>query len=482
MPTIRWYVNLKPDMAKHQGNFIRLLAKIKPERKVDAECVWTVVAGGGNTDTQYLPTAARGRYENDRTRQITSGVDRYAFKNVFHLPPVGGDTFTLSCHLDGAPGNRLFTQRYETWRKFYYTLHYMNDECKDFFDELIENVKAVFERANIELVEYRRAKTLKEEPYTLCDSNVRLTHLYVAKNYPFVQKPHHLRVVMLNDVYDGADLDLDLPNIRHDTDTTVNDGAGDLMYRYRVLRDNDDWILRLTFGDDYGLAARWARGTVKITAAAHAPGLVARVEPIPYPSSETPMKQHAKLSNENRQLDFVIKNSGGTRGVHRALTDDETYGDRKLRLELETRIREHYCGHQFKNVAVMRINEQGDYAARQRTVLQTMVHEMGHGFKQVIENEPLHDGAGAPTGVNDDNAMHYTGHGGQGPHCKLNCALVGGEYEPDGGGGDLCVMFHRDDNLVDANGRFCAHCEPRLKRVNLGAAVMKARGWDIAHE
>jgi hypothetical protein len=159
-----------------------------------------------------------------------------------------------------------------------------------------------------------------------------------------------------------------------------------------------------------------------------------------------------------------------------------TYGDRKLRLELETTKREHYCGHQFKNVAVMRINEPGNPAERQRTVLQTVVHEMGHGFGQVVANEPLHDGGGAATGANDPNARHYTGHGGQGPHCNLNCALVGGEYEYDNLGGDLCVMFHAAEDHIDANGRFCGDCEPRLKRVNLGASVMKSRGWDIAHE
>jgi hypothetical protein len=131
----------------------------------------------------------------------------------------------------------------------------------------------------------------------------------------------------------------------------------------------------------------------------------------------------------------------------------------------------------------VRINETGTPAQIQTTILQTFTHEVGHGFQQAIRRERTYNAAGNADGWDNNATWHTDNFGGQGPHCSTNAVLGPDPDTTSGqsyrhGAGTLCTMFYRDDPAVDAAGKFCANCLPRLKRVKLGAAEMRRQGWD----
>ena len=121
-------------------------------------------------------------------------------------------------------------------------------------------------------------------------------------------------------------------------------------------------------------------------------------------------------------------------------------------------------------------------------ILQTFTHEIGHGLQQVVRRETTYSADGAAQGSEANPKWHYNEYGGQGPHCSTNAKLVADQSDPKDrtasgqiyvyDSGTLCTMFFSGDSHVDRDGKFCATCLPRLKRVKLSEAKMKAQGWD----
>jgi hypothetical protein len=125
-------------------------------------------------------------------------------------------------------------------------------------------------------------------------------------------------------------------------------------------------------------------------------------------------------------------------------------------------------------------------------VLQTFTHELGHNCQQAVRRENRWNEAGNPMSPDFNPFWHTDNFGGQGPHCSFRAVLgpatpaqiangaTSGQIFVWGGAGDLCTMYFRGERHVDALGRFCdPGCLPRLRRVNLGAANMRARNWNF---
>jgi len=431
---VKQYVNLPYDADKNFGNRVAVEVEASSLGEEDVALVeWWVEPGGDNQDEKYLSRRSRAR---PRKKVTKNKKDK--FKNKILLPHIGGDKYTVKCSKRGDRSSPVELEEFEIWRKLFYTVHYMNADCKTFFDELKGDFEKAFgvDKGFIELENKAMTKTLVDEKNT--KSSNALTHLY-KKKPKLSDRPFHLRLVVLNDIYEPK-------NAKYKGDSTAAE--------YEQATDRP-------------LAEKKAIRSVK-----------ARINGR---GSWYNVKKHATLDGEKK---IKVKLDEHDR-IKKALDDGK-----KINVKIRTRERSHYLGHSIGNFCCVRINEPGSRDKQKMTVLQTLTHEVGHGVQQVVKRERLYNAKGSAKGWEKNDKWHTNKHGGQGPHCSTNAKLVssrhpktrkkrtssGKWYVHDSG--TLCTMFFRSDDQVDAKGEFCDSCEPRLKRVNIGSRQMKRQGWN----
>lgn len=431
---IKQYVNLPFKAAEHHGRRVSLEAtspQLGPNKIGTSE--WWLEPGGANTDPKFLSAAQRCQLQSTYPRNKQD-----KFRNVVTLPHTGGDRFKIKCSKRGDRSNAHQVEEIEVWRKFYYTVHWMNPSCRRLFSAVQARFENAFKLAFIEAKKMAMSKTRKDEPWTLADPP-ELPHLY-RKTPALAHKPFHLRIVIVRDIYDLADWPYNRGGL---STTSFNIPTPD------PLSD--------------------ARGHPWLASAE------ARVEPAgPWVNIGAFVR---KTGPHAVHVDF---------SAFRALASAVAAGH-TIAVRIRLRVRDHYCGHSLGNFVVVRAEEPGKTPAQVKScVLQTFTHEVGHGLQQVVEREPLFTAAGARDGSRWETnpKWHTNNYGGQGDHCHTNATLrlapgattSGRIYEHLAG--TLCTMFFRDDPAVDAAGKFCASCLPRLKRVNLDSRQMRAKNWD----
>ena len=431
--TIKVYVNLPRDPDENHGNWFDLEVEadsLSGEDVARAEW-WVEPSGGNNQDEKYLSNAQRARLRFPVTRNRN---DR--FRNRLRLPHVGGDKYVAKCAKRGDRSDFVELEEVETWRKLYYTVHYMNNDCQNFFNALKAKFENAFKEGFVELELKDSIATLVDEPHTRSTNS--LTHLY--RTTPrLADRPFHLRLVVLNNIYD-----METHTYRLTTaDPGVADAAG-------IVTINTDTPMVPNGRGIRAVRARRAGTRTWIS-----------------------MTRHAQETGEQT----ITVDLTAQRTINRHFQ-----AGRDIELRVRTRERDDYLGHSIGNFCCVRINESGTPEQRRTTVLQTLTHEVGHGCQQVIRRERLHNANGIANGWENNANWHTDNFGGQGPHCSLNARLrastrttSGQEYTHNSG--TLCTMFYRDDPAVDADGKFCAQCKPRLMRVNLGRREMRRQGW-----
>lgn len=423
---IKQYVNLPQDLDNNHGSRFNL--EVETDNLADEDVAraewWIEPVGNDNQDDKYL--SRRGRA---RLRWASSRNRSDKFSNLLYLPHVGGDKYIVKCSKQGDRSSPVELEEIQTWRKLFYTVHYMNNECRDFFNALKARFEAAFVSGFIELENVGNLQTLVDEAYTR--STHSLNHLY-RRRPPLENKPFHLRLVVLNDLYERennqyVDTTTDAIYI-HTTDAGL-DPSRPIRSVHAKRADRRSWV--------------------SVTA-------------------------HSSKTGDN-QITVLLENHNS---IKQALDDGHD-----IDIRIRTREREGYLGHSIGNFCCVRINESGTLAQRRATVLQTLTHEVGHGCQQVIRRERIYNTAGNATGWENNPKWHTDNFGGQGPHCWTN-AKTAASTSTDSGqtyvwdSGTLCTMFFRDDSKVDNDGKFCSECEPRLNRVDLGARKMRQQGWN----
>ena len=433
---IKQYVNLLQDDDQNFGSRINLevdTGDVSAEDVVWAEW-WVEPEGAQNQDQKYLSQSARARLSRTNTRNEDD-----QFTNRLRLPHVGGDQYLVKCSKRDDRDNAVSLEVIQTWRKLYYTVHYMNEDCRSFLSDLKGKFEDVFKEAFIEFELVTENLALVDEPHT--EATDSLNHLYNSEP-PLANRPFHLRLVVLNNIYEAKN-ETYLMN--------VNDSD---YFRFEVssmilITDNElapDSPIR-------SVHARSRNGGGWIDIA-----------------------EHAVVSGSNR-----IRIAADSNQQIRDFLDD----DQEIQVRVRTKEREDYLGHSIGNFCCLRINEPGTPEQRKTTVLQTLTHEIGHGCQQVVRRERIYNAAGAASGWENNTMWHTDEFGGQGDHCATNAAKQDSDETTTSGeiyawsAGTLCTMFFSAESHVDANGAFCVKCEPRLKRVNLGRRTMRRKDWDL---
>lgn len=427
MSKIKWYVNLPGDLTmKHQGDAVPIKAKPNGTGSMLPWIAkwWVEPDGGANTEKKYLSAGARARTLD----RFSLAGENDEFTTWLKLPHVGGDSYKAKCAKPDDTGNAKESDVYETWRKIYIRVHYMNDDCLALFNRLKPGIEKVFKDAFIEIVWLPDpSQTLVDESYTSGEV-YNMPHLYDVAKARLTHKPFHLRLVVVNDAYDPVE------------------GAYD--------RQNVD-VYKLRIDTHYPLLD--TRGTNGCKKA------FARFDPSKPEVDVTSLAK--KVGDQALEFDF-------SRDARLKKALDET---KTLDVAVWTHERSHgYCGYSIGNfVCIKRVG------ASDTSLLQTFTHEVGHALQQAVHVEPLYDDDGSENGEDENTHWHDDAFGGQGPHCFYNCTKNHAKKRiVPNGGAKLCTMFYADHPNVYDDGRFCEHCLPRLKRVSLGQGAMLAKHWD----
>lgn len=425
---IKQFINLPTNAEENQGSRINLeveAGNLSDEDIARAEW-WVEPVGSDNQDEKYLSRRARAqlRWPNTRNR-------RDKFINRLSLPHVGGDKYVVKCSKPGDRSTFVALEEIQTWRKLYYTVHYMNNDCRTFFNDLKTKFEAAFEEAFIELENVDNIQTLVDEAHTRSTNS--LNHLY-RRRPRLANRPFHLRLVVLNNIYESEN-----------NQYTVS-SVGDLSLSFFGLIDHTT---------DKGLDPRRPIRSV-----------------------------HARRRGTRRWTNITRHaTKTGDRTITIRVADHSRFDkNQDVDLRIRTRERDEYLGHSIGNFCCVRINESGTLAERKITVLQTLTHEVGHGCQQVVRRERLYNATGGSNGWEINAKWHTNNFGGQGPHCSINAKTAASTTTSSGqtyvwDSGTLCTMFFSDESHVDADGKFCTECKPRLARVNLGSRQMRRQGW-----
>lgn len=204
MPPTKQYVNLPAkDSEKTHGNKPLLEALPKGKKgffEGKRRVLWQMEAvGNGNVDKKYLAAASRANLKDAESVEADG-----KFTNELRLPHVGKDKYKVKVKKKAKKEKdqaQLHELEFETWRKIYYTVWVMNDECERIFNAVKDRFHAAFEPAGIELemVEQLRCKT--DEEWTLTkDSDYDLPWVYPDGTAPVEHVPFHLKIVLLNNL------------------------------------------------------------------------------------------------------------------------------------------------------------------------------------------------------------------------------------------------------------------------------------------
>lgn len=391
---------------------------------------WKVEPGGGNTDLKYVAAPRRASLE-----YISTWILDGKFKNTLTLPHVGGDKYKVKVSKDRGGSGAIATKEIETWRKIFFTVHYMNRKCRRLFDLAKPGFVGAIEKGKVDVEEVERHACKVDERYTPA-TDARLLHLY-DRNV-LAHKPFHLRIVVVNDLFDWKNEPYTkmLAGTRKWTQRTEN-----------PLSHLGDWLVS---------------ATARVQAGGGQP--------------EGPLLNAQAWVSKSGAQELKVKLPYFS-DVGRAIR-----AGRQVKVELRTKERDHYNGHSIRNFVCVRI-ERGESRKRTKeSVMQTFVHEVGHGLKQAVQDEKLYDaGDGSDTGRLDDHpTWHTDANGGRGPHCwkneRLNTRNV--YYCPScraglAAGPELCVMSYAADVHRPKDGSFCENCLPRLKRADLSESRMQ---------
>jgi hypothetical protein len=457
MPPTKQYVNLPtsaPNPERGETRNLQVTPNTVPNVNAGDLLEWWIEPNPGNTDPIYLSPAQRPRLQfNETSISAASGK----FENTVTFPPAGGDKFIVKVAKKGDRANSLQTDEFETWRKIFYTVHYMGADAQNLFNSLRGKFEAAFLEGFIELEQLQMVATATQmarvdattEPWLgrpdfhfLYDPPAGVLGLRPYGSGVLADKPHHVALLVVPEIYSVAEKAKLLAGIRRVTGT-----------------ENVAYQLHLKPGD---ATAFVYRATVSW------PGRLALDVKDKLSVVGTPTQY---LSTFGWDLSTV---PGLT--LHLAAAPANTF-DLNATLVEETMV----MGYSVANFCIVRTMD------GTTDVLQTFTHEVGHGVGQTVEKESRWDGPGNALSDEHNPNWHTDPYGGRGPHCTTNAVLrpapasaglTTHQWYRYGGAGHLCTMFFSGESHVEPDGKFCPTCVPRLKRFNLNSASMDTRFWN----
>jgi hypothetical protein len=453
--TIKQYVNLPSGTTNVYGprRDLRVTPDSVPNVGPGDRVEWWIEPDAGNTDETYLSLAQRAKL-----RRAQTTLSRRAFQNRLTLPHVGGDKFVVKAAKRNERANFHATDTFETWRKLYYSVFYMGNDALNLFNRLEPDFKNAFALGNIELENIQKTAALtvmarvdlstsaaigRPNFYFLGGTRQRqgIIDLRPTGRGRLANKPFHIAIIVVPDIYRVSDVRVS-QNI-----TSANVSGWDSVNSRLFQHPSDPRAFVYTARVTWWRFLRRHRVDVK------------------------PLMSLIGNPDDGRfqwDLNSVPGLTPWLRTAGHSATLDMSLVQESPGI----------MGYSIYNLCVVRTVD------GLTSVLETFTHEVGHGIEQTVQRESKFNNAGAPNGQEDNPYWHTDNFGGRGDHCSYNAVLDTASAPAGltsvyiyGGAGQLCTMYYADESHVDPKGKFCIHCLPRVKRVNLNRASMITR-WN----
>lgn len=451
MPIIKQYVNLPTGVTNINGptREMKLQPNTIPNVSAGDRVEWWVEpVGGNNVDEQYLSLAARAHMQHAETVIAPSSF----FENNLILPHVGGDQYVVKASKKNDRPNFVASDTFETWRKLYYTVHYMGNASLNFFNALEGDFKAAFLPGFLELENVAKIATLTVQARV----NASLDRSGGGLSFPFMDgsanavmdlapdgagtlssKPYHVALLVVPNILKTNPV----PN-----NASFTNPVGTTNYNHLLYTEVGNPRAFITQGDIRWTGHPWTNVQANFAVTTN--------------------------TSRNSVITWDFSTVAGLT-THLA-TPGNTY-DLRWTVVKESPV----MGYSIFNFCIVRTLD------GMTDVLQTFTHEVGHGIGQAVNWEDRWNAAGASIAPEANPKWYDDVYGGRGPHCSTNATLrpavglTSGQEYRYGGAGHLCTMYHAGESHVEPKGKFCAaHCEPRIKRRNLDTASLNAKFWN----
>lgn len=457
MPPTKQYVNLPasaPNPERGDTRKLQVTPNTVPNVNAGDRLEWWIEPNPSNTDPIYLSPAQRPRLQfNETAITVASGK----FENTITFPPAGGDKFIVKVAKRGERANFLQTDEFETWRKIYYTVHYMGADAQNLFNSLKGKFEAAFLEGFVELQQIQivatatqmarvdastRAALGRPQFHFMRDPPTGIVGLRPFGSGVLADKPHHVELLVVPDIYRVEEKPFSLAGNRQVAGTTP------VAYQLHVDPGNPRSFVYLATVSWPGRLALDVKDKMSVVGAP-----TRHLSRVGWDLSAVPGLTH-----------YLAAAPTNTFALSATLVSESSV-----------------MGYSVANFCIVRtIDGSTD-------VLQTFTHEVGHGVGQTVEKESRWDGPGNALSDEHNPNWHTDPYGGRGPHCTTNAVLqaapasVGlttGQWYQYGGAGHLCTMYFSGEPHVEPDGKFCPACVPRLKRYNLDSASMTTRHWN----
>jgi hypothetical protein len=453
MAVIKQYVNFLPNNdIKEYGSLRTItvnpdqLQNVQPSDRIE---FWAEPVGEDNVPNSYIDPAQRPQF-----LPPFSPLLKYSngprFEALFLLPQVGGNEYRIKAckQVDKRDPKKTVTLDYtiKTWRKLYYTVYYMEDDCLNTFKKLKDRFEQAFAKVFIEfeniatIATPRKFDTFEADPRTLSFLNgTKKSVMDLRPAGPWGKldhKPFNLALLIVPDCY--------YTKLKYDTVENIRN----ISKNSYTLKD-----IKLYFNPADPLSF-----------------LASAVVKLP-PNYYYNVRDKFKYVSDNK-VGWDLTSVPG-------LTTHLSNQANKFTIELVlVKMVDDFVGYNMSKQNFCIILEKYAKTYGCDSFLQTLTHEAGHALRQVVPSEKKWDEKTADPLPDEKNPnWHNDDYGGIGDHCSTNAVLGNSKntasnkiyeygFKLGFGKRKLCTMFWDSDEHVDRDGNFCTNCNDRLRRCN----------------
>ncbi len=497
---VTWYVNLPTTPGEHWGPEVPL--KVTRSRVTfyndDRTVTWTCDPDHNNLNTVAAAASFTiGDHPGTQQSSTSEVAHTRDFSNRLTLPPYGLESYTVTAERSDKQ-NASLDKQFDIRRKLYYILNYMNNEGKQLYASLHDDLHRIFDDVGIELVRVARQRIPNDQFVSNLEPLVKTRPAIPQDKLGFI-----MRLALINSACMEAPMEVEIPLV---------DGHGQqVLNADTVVQQNGTWKLTLHLPPQPNVPPH-RQNRLR-------PDSASSVKVSCYTSLEYNIRNNAFTKNAKDVTHTFRRIDDQTAEITITGNDNQTLTDLAQRYAAKVRDdpfdRTLFSGQPNNfpaklhvGVRLVPVRPLGGFSSganialtqdmspyypngtRQRkaaALCRVFAHEISHSIGMVAQNMTWN-------GVQQAHGNHYTDdHGGKGPHChrnatlhantinaagdfhnpnNLNCHQV---YTPDNG--QICIMFHQRTAYLHGL-EFCNQCQAFMRAQDLCKANLEQiRSW-----
>jgi len=499
---VTWYVNLPATRGERWGPEVPLKVTRSRWARTNANrtVTWTCDPDNNNLNTVAAAASFTAGDDPNTQQSSTSEVpDTHSFRNRLTLPPYGRESYTVTAQRSDKQNTSL-DEQFDIRRRLYYVLNYMDNEGKQLYASLQDDLHRIFVDVGIELVRVAKQRIPRKQIV----SEPRLRSL--VENRPAIPEDKRglvMRLALVNSIAAERDFEIELPLV---------DGHGGLgAGADTVAHQNGVWKLTIHLPPQQNVPAhRQLRLPPEPTATVQVSCyyLLAQKIRTEWFSDSPANVQHTIRRIDDRTAEITIAGNDNQALTNLAIEYASHVADKPCHqatfsqppngLPAQLHIKVSLCPLQPIGGTTLRANialtqdmsiyyHNGTHQDKAAALCRVFAHEISHSIGMVAPSMTWN-------GAQQNHDDHYTNdNGGKGPHCHHNATLqnntsnAAGEFHNPGNpnchqvyvpdNGQICIMFHQRTAHLHAL-EFCNRCQEFMRAQDLCTANLEQiKSW-----